>query len=43
MAAEGKQKHSWLGRLRFHLIDRIRGTRSLALLRELEDLQFASP
>ncbi|MES2317540.1 MAG: hypothetical protein V4631_08590 [Pseudomonadota bacterium] len=34
---------SWTGRLRFGLIDLMRGTRALALLRELEQLQFAPP
>jgi phenylacetate-CoA ligase len=43
MAAKGKEQHSWIGRLRFHLIDRIRGTRALALLDQLEALQFESP
>ena len=31
------------GRIRFGLIDLVRGTRSLALLRELEAIQFESP
>jgi phenylacetate-CoA ligase len=33
----------WIGSLRFWLIDLARGTRALALLRELEYLQFAPP
>lgn len=35
--------HTLAGRLRFGLIDLVRGTRSVALLRELEALEFSPP
>ncbi|MES2901036.1 MAG: hypothetical protein V4723_15005 [Pseudomonadota bacterium] len=43
MLDAGDRLQQWTGRLRFGLIDLIRGTRSLSLLRELETLQFAAP
>ncbi len=43
MARGGSAWKTWLGRLRFGLIDLLRGTRALAVLRELEALEFAPP
>ena len=43
MSGKGSDVQPFFGRLRFGLIDRIRGTKSVPLLRELENLQFASP
>ncbi len=43
MLDAGARLQQLAGRLRFGLIDLLRGTRSLSLLRELETLQFAPP
>ena len=43
MAGDGSAVQPFFGRLRFGLIDRIRGTSTVPLLRELEALQFESP
>lgn len=43
MGARGWAGQRWIGNLRFWLIDLVRGTRVLALLRELHYLQFAPP
>ncbi|WP_426100706.1 hypothetical protein [Massilia sp. TSP1-1-2] len=43
MACDGSVLQAMAGRFRFALIDLVRGTRALAVLRELEALQFAPP
>jgi phenylacetate-CoA ligase len=43
MGSERAERQPLLGRLRFGLIDLVRRTNSVALLRELEALQFESP
>lgn len=43
MAAQSSVLQRLAGRIRFGLIDLVRGTRSLALLRELEAIEFDAP